>query len=159
MGGGQGIGKCADEIKVGDSASFTKKINEDDVMKFAEITEDHNPIHTDEKYASRTRFGSRLAHGPLVAGLVAPVLGMKLPGMGTIVVSQALRFLSPVYIGDTITVTIRVSEVQPLKNLVDFDCMWVNQKGVTVIQGSYRVMPPPRKLKKAAGICPPGEGG
>jgi 3-hydroxybutyryl-CoA dehydratase len=142
------IGKCADEIKVGDRASFTKKITEEDVLKFAEITEDHNPIHTDEEYASLTAFGRRLAHGPLVAGLVAPVLGMKLPGMGTIVVSQTLKFLAPVYIGDTITVTITASEIKPLKNLVNFDCSWINQKGVTVIQGNYTVMPPPRKLKK-----------
>ena len=142
------IGKCADEIKVGDSASFTKKISENDVLQFAAITEDYNPIHTDEKYASRTRFGSRLAHGPLVAGLVAPVLGMKLPGMGTIVVSQALKFLAPVYIDDSITVTIMASKVKPVKNIVNFNCIWVNQDGVTVIEGDYTVMPPPRKLKE-----------
>ena len=148
------VGKCADEIEVGDSASFTKKISETDVLQFAAITEDHNPIHTDEKYASMTSFGSRLAHGPLVAGLVAPVLGMKLPGMGTIVVSQALKFLAPVYIGDSITVTIMASRVRPSKNIVNFDCRWVNQDGVTVIEGDYTVMPPPRKLKEK-----PGSGG
>jgi len=142
------LGKCVDEIKVGDSASFTRTISEHDVMRFADITGDHNPIHTDEEYASRTRFGRRLAHGPLIASLVAPVLGMKLPGMGTIAVSQTLRYLAPVYIGDSITVTIIASEVISEKNLVHFDCSWVNQDGLKVIEGRFTVKPPQRKLKE-----------
>ena len=146
MSGADRLGKCVDEVQVGDSASFTKTIREEDVLQFAAITEDHNPIHTDEAYAARTRFGRRLAHGPLVAGLVAPVLGMKLPGMGTLAVSQTLRYLAPVYIDDTITVTVVAREVVPDKNVVDFDCAWVNQEGVTVIEGTFTVMPPPRKL-------------
>lgn len=135
-----------DEIRVGDSASFTKTISESDVLQFAAITEDHNPIHTDEAYAATTRFGRRLAHGPLVAGLVAPILGMELPGMGTIAVAQTLRYLAPVYMGDTIAVTIVAREVVPEKNLVHFDCKWVNQEGVEAIAGTFTVMPPPRKL-------------
>ncbi|MBM4049630.1 MAG: MaoC family dehydratase [Planctomycetes bacterium] len=141
------LGKCVDEIHVGDSASFTKTIHESDVLGFAAITEDHNPIHTDEAYAAKTRFGRRLAHGPLVAGLVAPVLGMKLPGMGTIAVSQTLQYLAPVHIGDRITVTIVARKVVCEKNLVQFDCAWVNQNRVKVIEGTFTVMPPPRKLK------------
>jgi 3-hydroxybutyryl-CoA dehydratase len=142
------LGKCVDEVNVGDSASFTKTISESDVLLYAAITEDHNPIHTDEAYAARTHFKKRLVHGPLIAGLVAPVLGMKLPGMGTIAVSQTLRYLAPVYIGDRITVTIVACKVIPKENLVHFDCTWVNQNGIKIMDGKFTVKPPPRKFKE-----------
>ena len=94
-----------EEMKLGDCASVTKTVTETDVYLFAGITGDLNPAHTDEVSASQTRFGGRIAHGILGAGFISAVLGMKLPGPGTIYLGQELRFTKPVRIGDTNTAT------------------------------------------------------
>ena len=88
------------EMKLGDSASVTKTVTETDVYLFAGITGDLNPAHTNEVSASQTQFGGRIAHGILGAGFISAVLGMKLPGPGTIYLGQELKFTKPVYIGD-----------------------------------------------------------
>ena len=87
------------EMKLGDSASVTKTVTETDVYLFAGITGDLNPAHTNEVSASQTQFGGRIAHGILGAGFISAVLGMKLPGPGTIYLGQELKFTKPVYIG------------------------------------------------------------
>lgn len=130
------------ELKIGDQASTAKTISESDVYLFAGITGDHNPAHVNEVYASQTRFGRRIAHGILSAGLISAVLAMKLPGPGTIYLGQELKFVRPVYFGDTITATCTVSELLPEKNIARLETVCTNQDGAVVIKGTATVMPP-----------------
>ncbi len=113
-------GKTIHELKVGDSAQITRTITERDVELFANVIGDHNPIHTDQAYAEKTRFKGRIAHGALSIGLFSAVLGNILPGHGTIYLSHEIRFLAPVRIGDTLTVNVEVMEILPEKNRVRF---------------------------------------
>ena len=119
-----------------------KTIGESDVYLFAGITGDLNPAHTDEVSASQTPFGGRIAHGILSAGLISAVLGMRLPGPGTIYLGQELKFTKPVRIGDTVTATATVSEIVAEKNIVKLETICTNQKGEVVIKGMATVMPP-----------------
>ena len=130
------------ELTAGQSASFGKTIAESDVYMFAGISGDINPAHTNEEYAKTTMFKTRIAHGILCGGLISAVLGMQLPGPGTIYLKQELKFLAPVLIGDTITATCTVKEILTEKNRVVMDCSVVNQHGKDVISGEAVVMPP-----------------
>ena len=130
------------EMKLGDSASVTKTVTETDVYLFAGITGDLNPAHTNEVSASQTQFGGRIAPGILGAGFISAVLGMKLPGPGTIYLGQELKFTKPVYIGDTVTATCTVRELFPEKNIVKLDTVCTNQHGDVVIKGVATAMPP-----------------
>lgn len=127
---------------VGQSASITKTVSETDVYLFAGITGDLNPAHTDEEYAKGTRFKTRIAHGMLSGGLISAVLGMKLPGPGTIYTGQTLRFLAPVRIGDTITATAQIKELDPVKGRAVLTTTCVNQDGVTVTAGEATALLP-----------------
>lgn len=130
------------EMKIGDSASTVKTIGESDVYLFAGITGDLNPAHTDEVSASKTPFGGRIAHGILSAGFISAVLGMRLPGPGTIYLGQELKFTKPVHIGDTVTATATVSEIVAEKNIVKLETICTNQNGDVVVKGMATVMPP-----------------
>ena len=130
------------EMKIGDHASVTKTVSETDVYLFAGITGDLNPAHTNEVAASKTMFKTRIAHGMLGAGFISAVLGMYLPGPGTIYMGQELKFTKPVHIGDTVTATATVEEIILEKNRVILDTTVVNQDGKIVIQGKATVMPP-----------------
>ena len=121
------------EMKIGDHASVTKTVS--DVYLFAGITGDLNPAHTNEVAASKTMFKTRIAHGMLGAGFISAVLGMYLPGPGTIYMGQELKFTKPVHIGDTVTATATVEEIILEKNRVILDTTVVNQDGEIVIQG------------------------
>ena len=135
-------GKTIHEIKVGDTAEFTKTITEADVVLFAGITGDFNPAHVNQVWAASTRFQGRIAHGMLSAGIVSAVLGMYLPGPGTIYLSQELRFLAPVHIGDTITARVEVQELVKEKNRVRLRTTCQNQDGTIVVDGTAIVLPP-----------------
>lgn len=128
--------------QVGQSANFTKTITETDVYLFAGITGDLNPAHMDETYASGTRFQHRIAHGMLSAGLISAVLGTRLPGPGSIYMNQTLKFLAPVYLGDTLTATATVKELIPEKNRAVLTTEVVNQKGVVVTTGEALMLLP-----------------
>ena len=130
------------EMKIGDHASVTKTVSETDVYLFAGITGDLNPAHTNEVAASKTMFKTRIAHGMLGAGFISAVLGMYLPGPGTIYMGQELKLTKPVHIGDTVTATATVEEIILEKNRVILDTTVVNQDGEIVIQGKATVMPP-----------------
>ena len=130
------------EMKIGDHASVTKTVSETDVYLFAGITGDLNPAHTNEVDASKTMFKTRIAHGMLGAGFISAVLGMYLPGPGTIYMGQELKFTKPVHIGDTVTATATVEEIILEKNRVILDTTVVNQDGEVVIKGKATVMPP-----------------
>lgn len=135
-------GKTFDEIGIGDTASFTKTITETDIYLFAGISGDFNPLHVDEEYAKTTPFKTRIAHGGLAGSLLAPVLGMKLPGLGTMALEATQKYRAPVYPGDTITCKVEVTgKVERLK-AIDMKVTWTNQKGITTGKGTCRVIPP-----------------
>jgi len=129
-----------EEIEVGQSAEFTKSISDEDVMSFAKITGDFNPVHVDEVTASNSRFGGRIAHGMLTAGLISAALAGKLPGPGSVYLSQTLRFTGPVRIGDTVTATVQVIEIVAAKRRVKLSTVCSNQRGEKVIEGEALVM-------------------
>ncbi len=135
-------GKTISEIKVGDTASFEKTVSETDVYLFAGITGDLNPAHINQRESEETMFKGRIAHGILGAGFISSVLGMQLPGPGTIYLSQDLKFLSPVRIGDTIKAVAEVIEVNEEKNKIKLRTYCINQEGKIVIEGTALVMPP-----------------
>ena len=135
-------GKPIDKLKIGDSAQITKTITKKDVELFADAVGDHNPIHMDQAYAEKTRFKGRILHGAYSIGLISSVLGNILPGHGTIYLSQEVKFLAPIRIGDTITVKIEVMEILPEKNRVRFKTTCTNQDGKIVVDGIAWGMPP-----------------
>ena len=135
-------GITINEMKIGDSASFTKTVTDTDVYMFAGITGDFNPAHVNQVEAEKGMFGKRIAHGMLSAGFISAVLGTMLPGPGTIYMGQELRFTKPVAIGDTITATATVAEMIVEKNRVILDTVCTNQTGEVVIKGKATVMPP-----------------
>jgi 3-hydroxybutyryl-CoA dehydratase len=135
-------GKTIHEISIGDGASLAKTISETDIYLYAGITGDFNPAHIDECYASHTFFKSRIAHGMLIAGFISAILGTRFPGPGTIYIRQALSFLAPVRIGDTITASVEVIERHPEKNRIRLKTICRNQEGIMVLDGEALVSPP-----------------
>jgi 3-hydroxybutyryl-CoA dehydratase len=135
-------GKMIDELKVGDSARISQTITETVINDFAKATGDFNPIHLDQTYAEKTRFKGRIAHGALSMGYISSVLANLLPGPGSIYLSQEVKFLAPVRIGDIITARVEVLELIPEKNRVKFKTTCVNQDGEVVVDGTAWIMPP-----------------
>ena len=123
------------EFAAGQSATWTKTITEADVVAYAGLTGDFNPLHVDHVYAARSRFGERIAHGLLTAGLISAVLGMRLPGPGGIFLSQTLKFVRPVRLGDTITATAEVTAWNAAKRLLHLRTTCANQRGEAVVEG------------------------
>jgi 3-hydroxybutyryl-CoA dehydratase len=134
-------GKTIDEIKVGDSAEFSKTISEADIYLFAGVTGDLNPFHVNEEYSRKTFFKGRIAHGMLLAGFISTVVGCKLPGPGAIYVKQELNFTAPARIGDTITAKATVIEVMPEKNRVVLQTTCTNQNNEIVLDGMAMLSP------------------
>ena len=122
-------------FQIGERASFAKTVTESDVTTFAGLIGDFNPIHVDAEYARKSRFGQRVAHGMFTAGLISAVLGNKLPGPGSIYLSQQLEFLAPVFIGDTITAEVSVSAWRPEKRIITLKTDAYNQEGRQVVTG------------------------
>lgn len=135
-------GKPFEQIQIGDTASFSKTITETDVYLFAGISGDFNPLHVNEEYAKQSPFKTRIAHGGLAASLLANVLGMKLPGLGTIALEVTQKFRNPVYFGDTVTCAVTISKKIERMKIVEMQILWSNQRGETVSKGSCRVLPP-----------------
>lgn len=136
------LGKTIADLKVGDSASFTKTIAESDIYLFAGVTGDLNPAHIDEEYAKNTFFKSRIAHGMLMGGFISTVIGCHLPGPGTIYIGQDLKFRAPARIGDTVTAKAEVKEIIESKNRVILETTCTNQDGVLLVGGQATVSPP-----------------
>jgi 3-hydroxybutyryl-CoA dehydratase len=135
-------GKSIHELKIGDSAQISKTITEADIELFARATGDFNPVHLDQAYAEKTMFKGRIAHGLLSVGLLSSILGNILPGHGTIYLSQEVKFLAPVRIGDTITAGVEVIELISEKNRAKFRTTCMNQDGKLVVDGIAWAMPP-----------------
>jgi 3-hydroxybutyryl-CoA dehydratase len=123
------------DLTVGQRATFVKTITRGDIEAFAEVTGDRNPLHLDDAFARRSRFGRPIAHGALVAGVISAALGMVLPGPGAIYLSQTLKFLRPVFPGDTVTATVEVTAYRADKGIVTLRTTCANQSGDPVIDG------------------------
>ena len=136
------IGRTIDQLEVGDSSEFSKTISEADVYLYAGISGDLNPAHINEVYAQGTFFKNRIAHGMLTAGFISAVIGMQLPGPGTIYMGQSLEFLAPVRIGDTVTARVEVLEKIDDKKRVRLETICINQDGTKLISGEALVSPP-----------------
>jgi acyl dehydratase len=135
------IGITIDRIEVGDRAEVTRVATDGDIAGFVDSVGDYNPIHSDSAYAAGTLFKERIAPGIWTAGLVSAVIGTRLPGPGTIYLSQDLKFLRPVKLGDTITARVEVTEINREKNRVRLKTVCVNQRGEEVLGGEALVMP------------------
>lgn len=128
--------------KIGDSAQLSKTIKDEDIRVFAEVTGDKNPLHLDDEFASKTIFKRRIAHGILTAALISSVIGNRLPGNGTIYLSQTLNFLAPVYVGDEITAKVEVLQVLKEGKRLRLKTQVINQNGTVVVDGEALVIPP-----------------
>lgn len=129
-----------EELKVGDKAAIEETITEHDVNLFAKVSGDNNPVHVDDNYAKQTRFKKRIAHGMLAASLLSRVVGTKLPGPGTIYLSQTLSFKAPVYFGDTVRAEVEITEKLENKNFVKLRTVCSNQTGSIVLEGEALVL-------------------
>lgn len=136
-------GLFLDEISLGQEAEFSKTVSEGDIQGYADVSGDTNPVHLDEQFAKTTIFKTRIAHGMLSAGFISAILGTKLPGPGCIYLSQSLKFLAPVKIGDKVTARATVTDIVPEKKRVTLktDCFVGDTK---VIDGEAVVMVPVR---------------
>ncbi len=127
-------------FKVGDSATVSKTITDEDIHRFADLVGDHNSAHLDEEYSRQTRFGRRVAHGMLGASLISTALGTKLPGNGTIYLSQTFKFTAPVYPGDTVTARVTITSIREDKPIVTLETICTNQQGEPVVKGEAVVL-------------------
>jgi 3-hydroxybutyryl-CoA dehydratase len=128
-------------VRIGDHADFEKTVTAEDIQKFADVTGDHNPLHTDSDYAKKTRFGECIAHGMLSAGYISAVLGTKLaPHACAVYLSQTLRFLRPVKAGDTIRATVEVKGIEPEKRTLTIETECFNQNNEAVVKGEAVIL-------------------
>lgn len=127
-------------LQAGDKASRTTTITDAMIRAFADLTGDTNPVHLDDAYAADTRFGRRIAHGMIAAGLISATLANDLPGPGTVYLSQTLQFKAPVYPGDAITTTVEVKSVRPDKPIVTLRTSCKNQDDKVVLEGEAVVL-------------------
>ena len=128
-----------DELFVGKTAQQSKTITETDIILFSAVSMDTNAIHLDEEYAKTTRFGTRIVHGMLTGSLISSVLANRLPGPGTIFLSQSMKFLAPVHPGQTITAKVTVTEITPEKNRVRLETI-CTVEGKRVLEGEAVVL-------------------
>ena len=132
-----------EDLSVGQEASLSNTVSGANIVAFAEISGDRNPVHLDADYAATTMFKERIAHGMLSAAYISAVFGMKLPGPGAIYMSQTLKFKAPIKIGDTVVTTVKVAELIPEKRRARFECVCtVNDK--PVVEGEAMMMVPAR---------------
>ena len=134
------------DITIGQTATYSKLIEEQDIVLFAAVSGDVNPVHLDAAFAANTPFKERIAHGMLTGAVISAALAMELPGPGTVFVGQTLRFRLPVKIGDTVTVRLEVTDKKDRLKLVTLDCRAYNQDDKLVASGSAEVIAPSEKL-------------
>jgi 3-hydroxybutyryl-CoA dehydratase len=132
-----------EDLSVGMIERLDKTVSSSDVVGFAEVTGDRNPIHLSEHFAAKTSFGTRIAHGLYTASLISAVLGTRLPGPGAVYISQTLNFRAPVKIGDTVQVVVEVVELMPEKSRARLACR-CSVEGETVLDGEALVKVPSR---------------
>jgi 3-hydroxybutyryl-CoA dehydratase len=155
-----------EELEVGMEARFARTVMGTDIIAFADLTGDKNPIHLDARYAAKTIFKKPIVHGMLTAGYISAVFGMELPGPGAIYVSQTLNFRAPVREGDRVVTKVRVVVLYPTKRRARFECI-CSVDGKPVLEGEAVLMVPaqshaklktaPQRSRTSAGICGSGE--
>lgn len=128
-----------EDLSVGDSAERVHTVSEADIAAFAAVSGNSNPVHMDEAYAAGTRFAGRIAHGMLAAAYISAILGMDLPGPGSVYVSQSLRFRRPVRIGDTVTARVRVAAIDGERGRVTLETTCL-VGGKSVLEGEAVVL-------------------
>jgi acyl dehydratase len=138
--GGRRSDKKTMTLKVGDIFTVQKEVTDELVRRFADVSGDYNPIHLDEEFAAKTRFGKRIAHGMLGASFISAVLGYKLSDRKVVYLSQSLKFVAPVFIGDTVTAKAVVKDIREDKPIVTIETTCENQAGETVITGEAKIM-------------------
>ena len=134
---------CFEDLQLGMEASFQKTVTEADIITFATVSGDKNPVHLDASYAARTMFKERIAHGMLTASYISAVFGMEMPGPGAIYISQTLNFRAPVKIGDVVTAKVKVVELIEGKRRARFECQCL-VAGKAVLEGEAVLMVPAR---------------
>ena len=127
-------------LQIGDTFSTSREVTDDLVRRFAELSGDFNPIHLDEEFAARTRFGRRIAHGMLTGAFISAVLGQEFAERKIVYLSQTMRFTAPVFIGDTVTVTSVITHIREDKGIVTLETTARNQNGETLVTGESKVM-------------------
>src|SRR6476646_8270757 len=138
-----------EDLEIGMEASFAKTVSQADIVSFADVTGDKNPVHLDADYAAKSIFKGTIAHGMLTAGYISAVFGMEMPGPGAIYVSQTLNFRAPVRQGDRVVAKVRVMELYPAKRRARFECTCsIGDK--IVLEGEAVLMVPARPAAAAA---------
>jgi acyl dehydratase len=128
------------DLKIGDKFSTSKKITDEVIRAFAELSGDYNPIHLDEEFAAKTRFGKRIAHGMITGALISAVLGNEFRERKIVYLSQTMKFTAPVFIDDTVTATATVTNIREDKPIVTTSTVCTNQNGETVVTGEGKIM-------------------
>ena len=135
--------KFFEDLSVGQEASMSRTVGEADIVAYAALSGDYNPVHLDRDYAAQTIFKERIAHGILSAGYISALFGMQLPGPGAIYISQTLNFKGPVKIDDHVVTTVKLVELIPEKRRARFDCV-CSVAGKAVLTGEAVLMVPAR---------------
>jgi phosphate acetyltransferase len=143
-----------DEIKLGDAASLSRTLTEHDIQAFAAVSGDMNPAHLDPEYAADTPMHGVVGHGMWTSSLISTLLGTRFPGPGTIYLNQTLQFLRPVRIGDTVTVSLQVTQKNTETKRVVMACKVTNQKGAAVLEGEATVLAPMTKVRRPLASVP-----
>lgn len=142
-----------DELNIGDSATYTRTLTEEELVLFAAVSGDVNPVHLDKEYASKSLFKERIAHGMWSGALISAALATVIPGPGTIYLEQSLNFKRPVKLDDTLTVKLTVLRKED-RNKVAFECEVVNQDNNIVVTGEAKVIAPSEKISLERPVLP-----
>jgi 3-hydroxybutyryl-CoA dehydratase len=134
--------KTIEQLAVGQTIERRRVVSARDIAAFAELSGDFNPIHVDEEFARTTPFGRTIAHGPMALALAAGILGMELPGVGTIAISNVIHYRRPIFTGDEITTRVEVAEIDAERRRATMALRWTNQDGEVVSHGEAVVRPP-----------------
>jgi 3-hydroxybutyryl-CoA dehydratase len=137
---------ATEAFAVGQKHTYSQVVDDKLVRGFADATGDHNPIHVDDEFAKKTKFGRRIAHGGILFGIISKVLAMDMPGPGTVYLSQLVNFRAPVFIDDTVTLEITITELLP-KNGAKLSTVVKKQTGDVVMDGEATVKLPLREAK------------
>lgn len=142
-----------DQLNEGDTATFTRTLTEKELVLFAAVSGDFNPVHLDSEFAENSLFGERVAHGMWSGSLISAALAMVMPGPGTVYLGQNLSFKRPIKLGDTATVHLTVLRKAP-KNRVELQCEVINQNGQKVVTGEAKVIAPTEKARLSKPMLP-----